>query len=497
MTDEKDKLLLELRLRQQEKALREQLPHLYAYKHYKWSRQFYESTNRHNFLCAANQIGKSSVMIRKLIHHATCPPLWPILWPKKPRPITFWYLYPSLKTASMEFTQKWVPEFLPRGAAKQSKQYGWEEEWKGKDIHAIHFNSGVSTFFRSYASDPQDLQTGTVWELFADEEMPESLQPELQMRLTAPGGIWNMGFTATLGQEMWRRTMEEKGEKEKFKHALKLQVSMYECLQYEDGSPGPFTEHDIIQVLNTCKSEAEQQRRVFGRFVVEGGLKYGAFSLSRNVKKAHPIPASWHIYVGIDIGSGGDAHPPAICFTAVSPDFQQARVFKGWRGDDQKYTAGDVLLKYVELRGDMPIAGAYYDWQCVDFGTIATRAGVTVMPAQKARDLGEGVINTLFRNEMMALYDLPELEPLMTELRTLRNETRKNDAKDDFCDALRYSVSSVPFDWTVISRTEIQPFKPKPIPKDERMREPEPTEDEINMAAWEEDYEEWNELYGA
>lgn len=50
-----------LRLREERMAYVRGLPHLHGWKWYKWAREFFESTNRQNFLCAANQISKCKI----------------------------------------------------------------------------------------------------------------------------------------------------------------------------------------------------------------------------------------------------------------------------------------------------------------------------------------------------------------------------------------------------------------------------------------------------
>ena len=161
-----------------------------------------------------------------------------------------------------------------------------------------------------------------------------------------------MVFTATLGQELWRKTIEPSdSEEEKFPTALKLQVSMYDCQTYEDGSDSPWTNDRINQVIATCKSPQEVQRRVFGKFVKDSGLKYPMFDVKRHMKTRHPVPKSWLWYSAVDIGAGGaDGHPSAIVFVAVNPDYRSGRVVRCWRGDGLRTTASDVYLKYKEMR---------------------------------------------------------------------------------------------------------------------------------------------------
>lgn len=470
---------------------------MYGWKWYTWAKKFYESTNHYNFLVAANQVSKSSTQIRKCINWGTNRELWPKLW--RSDPLQFWYLYPTKEVATIEFEKKWVPQFLPRGEFKNHPTYGWREEYKNKYISAIHFNTGVSVYFKTYGQDVTDLQTGTVDAIFCDEELPEELYSELNMRISATDGYFHMVFTATIGQEIWRCTMEESGRDEQFKGALKLQISMYECLVYEDGTLSHWTTERIERIKNSCKSEAEIQRRVYGRFVVDGNLKYPSFTRARNINRDVKPPPDWYIfYSGTDIGSGGkEAHPAAITFVAVRPDFKYGRVFKGWRGDGVTTTNGDILQKHTEMKGKLPIAGAYYDWQSKDFFVIASRVGETFTPADKSHDVGESILNVLFKNQMLDIDDIPELKPLVTELVTLKKDTPKTKAKDDFCDALRYNVTKIPWDFNAITGQKLDLPSEADMSAEERTRrgiDSQDLEEQLNQFDAEEELEAWDEM---
>ena len=81
----------------------------------------------------------------------------------------------------------------------------------------------ITIYFKTYSQNVTDLQAGTVSFIFCDEELPISLFPELSARLIATDGYFSMVFTATLGQEYWRLTMEpdeENGEIEKHPDAF-------------------------------------------------------------------------------------------------------------------------------------------------------------------------------------------------------------------------------------------------------------------------------------
>lgn len=495
-------------LKEKQVELREGLPFLYGWKWYPWAREFYESANKLNFLCAANQISKSSTQIRKCINWATNRELWPTLWARKP--VQFWYLYPTANQATIEFKTKWQ-QFLPRGRFKDEaiidgkpNYYAWKADIKNKEIFYIHFFvADVYVYFKSYSQDVQALQTGTCDAIFCDEELPIELYDELIFRISASDGYFHMVFTATLGQEFWREVLEETGEKERLKEAFKRQVSMYDCLKYEDGTDSHWTMEKIQIVKNRCKTHNEVLRRVYGRFVVDAGLKYEAFNIKTHMRAAREIPKDWFVYGAADVGSGGEkGHPSAICFVAVSPDFRQGEVFLGWRGDGIPTTASDVVQKFQELKGKRQLQGQYYDWACKDFFEIASRMGEPFIPAEKSHEKGEQVINVLFKNNMLSIHETEELEKLAWELTNLRVETAKNKAKDDFCDALRYAVTRIPWDWSVITGA-----LPDGYQAPEPNRSPLEQEIEDRRRAFQEDHDqesgrieeefaEWNDFYG-
>lgn len=459
-----EKTRAELLRKQKEVELKEGLPFLYGWKWYTWARTFYESNNKMALLCAANQVSKSSTAIRTCINWGTNQALWPELWAMAPT--QFWYMYPTAPQATIEFEKKWK-QFLPKGKFKDELEidgkpnpYAWKAEYKNKEIHALHFLvTGVTVYYKTYAQDPEALQTGSVDALFCDEELPMELYDELIFRISATNGYFRMVFTATIGQEFWRLAMEpEEHEEENLPDALKICASLYDSQFYEDGTPSHWTLEKIEMVKSRCKDANEVLRRVFGRFIRDSsGRKYPAFDIKFHIRPHHPLPAGWIIYAGLDVGSGGANHPAAVCFVAVRPDFRAGRVFLGWRGDRQVTTAGDTLKKYLELRDSgipghpLRIAMACYDHACRDLFTIATRSRVPLVPADKGHDTGEQIINDLFKSGMLLIYTSPELAKLAGELATLRKDTPKTKAKDDFSDALRYAVTQIPWDWTALN----------------------------------------------
>jgi phage terminase large subunit-like protein len=499
----------ELQLLEKKLELREGLPHLNAFngKWYAWARKFFDSTNHECFLTAGNQASKSSTQIRKIIHWATEPSLWPKLWNPdilvNGVPNTFWYMYPTADVATIEFEQKWEPMFMPRGKFKDDPQYGWEINRERGDIKSISFKSGVTIYFKTYGQKVQDLQTGTAYYVACDEELLIEIFPEVQARLNATNGYFSMAFTATLGQLYWENVIEPKNpDDEKHKDALKIQVSLLDCLKYDDGTKSHWTLARIQQIIDRCISKAEVDRRVHGRFVKIDGLRFPAFDRDRNVCKAHDL-SGWHVYTGIDPGSGGTSgHPTAIGFVAVSPDYKHARAFKAWRGDKIATTSTDILDKYRELRGNLRPVMQRYDYENKDFFMVAARQGEAFVPADKNRESGYGLFNTLLKTGMLKIFDEdPELQKLIGELCTVPAVGDKRHFLDDLVDAFRYTLNGIPFDFSDC-KTSVDPFKLETLfekPYDEREERRKRTlglEDEKDVDSISDELDFWQEQAG-
>lgn len=503
MVDDKAVLKLKLekiRLLEEQEKLKYGLPFLYGRKKYQWQRDYIDNRfNRTRLLCAANQIGKSTIQIEDRIDIATDPTEWRRLYPHlfrvnphaKP---SSWYLYPNQDTVMSEFDEKWVPDILPKGDYKDHPVYGWKHTITNKVLKKITFNTGWTIYFKTYNQNVQDLQSGTIWAMDADEELPVDLWDELSARLFATDGYFSMAFTATKGQTFWKNAIESKGDKETFKDAFKIQVSQYDCLEYEDGSETPWTAERIARNKAKCKSDAEVQRRIYGKFMVDSGLLYSGFSEVVNVTE-YPktksglifkgVPPTWSVYTGIDYGSGGvKNHPSAIVFLSVSPDYKRIRLFKSKRFDKIQMTAGDLYKEYVKLRGKLRPVNQAYDWASTDLGTIAARNGDNLNKAEKNHIAGELALNSALKSGILRIYRDDESEKLIDELTSVKEGYNKRATADDMIDALRYALIAIPIDWAALLG-EV-PIELPSIPHDQNEREARPrdymhSDDDNNM----------------
>lgn len=444
-----------------------------AHPLYTWQLAFINSTNYKNYICAANQIGKSVCNWIRLLRFVYLKQYWDKYF-NGDVPLPFWYFYPSAPLSTSEIKNKYLRFYLPHYDLKKHKRWGYDIEESKRIIHAIHFATGTSVYFKSYSQPPTNLQSATLSGVFSDEEMPESLFDELIFRGVSRNEFYYHNvFTATIGQEYLRRTIEVKGDRELFPEAFKQQISMYDCLTYADGTPSRiWTKKKILAAIASCTSEAEVQRRVFGRFVLSENRKFHSFDHEKNTCKGHTIPHSWNIYGGIDWGSGGKkGHPSALVFLAVSPDFKQGRVFLTWRGDGIPTTQGDVVTKYAEMTKNFSVLESAYDYSASDIGTIASRSGIALSKANKNQDTSVEMINTLFKNKQLMIYTGEGYEENYKLISEIVSSLGSGPKKfDDMIDALRYAVTLVPWQFEMQTSIEETTKKKKVIELSDRER---------------------------
>ncbi len=460
----------------------------------------------HSYLASENYIvtHNSTSNALKCVTWATSPDLWPSLWDSKP--LSFWYMYPDAKTATSEITTKWVNEFLPRGEYKDHPVYGWRFRRQQGHITSIEFNSGVTIFIKYYSMGATALQGASLYALFADEEIPWELVGEIRLRLIAKGGYFHLVCTPTLGQQEWARTIEPEyvGTKEElFKSGeidiLKMRVSMYDCQNYADGTPSHITLNRIKQIEATL-DEREIQVRVYGRFMMENGLKYQNFDENYNVTEYHPLSNDkWNYFCGIDWGGGGKSHESGIVVVAVNREYTIARVVYAWISKGEKTTCGDVIDIYRRtILSRFRITRCFYDFSAKDLGTIAERAGLPMEKAEKSHDIGVPLLNTLFKTGALKIMhdwnNTGDTQKLISELKHLLADTKKRNADDTLADSLRYALSKLRFsiDEIIKNSPDIDPTHIQKLKKNTRGYEEQEFTEQLDILI---EMEEWDDYH--
>jgi len=157
---------------------------------------------------------------------------------------------------------------------------------------------------------------------------------------------------------------------------------------------------------------------------------------------------------------------------------------------------------------------AAYDHANKDLGLIAERNGVALQKADKARDAGTENMNTLFKFDMLDIFDDdPELLKLGGELSHIMTNNQNSGAKcdDDLADAGRYCNMLIPWDFEAIieeyKRKQEAAAPKKPTHKTEaellalqiQERRGDHGKSDDTNEGWEEltaEFEHWQEQYG-
>ncbi len=435
---------------------RKLLPHLYGHPWYDWSYEFFHDMSRNAFLTAPNQVGKSSALIKKVIHFATEPKIWKKVWNKKPT--QFWYLYPSLTQATTEFHEKWVKENLPSGKMKTSEKYGWSEVYGAqKNISAIHFKNGVSIYFKSYMQSVSSLQTSTVYFIACDEELPVKYWTELTMRRDAVDGLFNLVFTATLSQRFWFEVMELRGkENERFPDAYKRSVSLYECQEYKSGKKAPWTLEKIKRRESECESKEEILVRVNGRFRPYKTGIYSNFDDKKNViEKKFIVPKGWHKVIGAY--NPKDSSGCAVCALAVSKDRQKCVIYYA---NKINKTTVETIAQYRAELGSVP--AKFVNAEASDFHAIAQSGGEYFLETKMPRDGAKELVNTLFYTKILEVSKFDNCNDLTLQLQTIQEENLSDFKDFELIGALVCALSNMNFDFEEIIngiRKKIDPYK--------------------------------------
>jgi hypothetical protein len=167
--------------------------------------------------------------------------------------------------------------------------------------------------------------------------------------------------------------------------------------------------------------------------------------------------------------------------------------------------ASDILDEYRRLRGELQMTGQVYDYAAKDFYTVASRQGESFMPADKGRDAGFGLLNTLFKRGMLKIQrGDPELDKLVYEISTLSVDADKKSlsTQDDLVDALRYCVHQIPWVFPEEFTTNVEgelaeERKPKRQLTESEKRRQWFMGEAKEVDTIDEEFDFWNELSGA
>ena len=556
----------ELALLKYEQQDRELNPHKY-FDYYPWQHEFiyqedhiakYGRFPNRLYLTAANQVGKTFTLMG--FSHMLCTD---VIFRERQwgdnQPRVIWYVLPTQDHINDFYSEKWEPEVLSRGKAKDEGPYAWKVIKKGRDIRGIHFlATNCKLMFITLAAKGSSMQGRSVGAIIFDEEPDTKKLGELETRTASfndpetglSTAILAFAFTPTSAQDYFKkvfcyqdqsflskvpndirrkyffdpqlnefRTCTKQQEKEEIfpigPTVYKRRVSIFEAQRFMSGKPGRYTEARAREYIAGQPSLKDIMVRAFASFEKEddGGRLYKYFNKDLHTRRMKSFPKSFlkaeGIYTaGLDYGSGTN-HPGGVSIVHINPEKNDARVIKMWRGEKGKVTtAEDIVRKYLEMSQGMEIHFPFYDWSCKDLDTVHWRiTGKSLTKAVKDKE-GYGFVDTLLKNNLLEFWgyeDEPYLDWIVSEFENLSNNTAKKDRLDELTDTVRYALAGVAhlFDLEDLKPRDPEQFKKQieEIHKDPldygRRSLPPIEEDEDDGWIVDEDIKEWeDELNG-
>lgn len=240
-------------------------------------------------------------------------------------------------------------------------------------VYVRHISGGISTLkFKTYDQQRTKWQGATLHLVWFDEEPPLDIYSEGLTRVTATKGMVYVTFTPLKGMsKVVRRYLQEPSpDREVIVMTL------------EDAKHIPEEER---QKIIDGYPEHEREARTKGVPMMGEGQ---VFPVAESVIKCDPFDMPSHFYgiAGIDIGSGGSAHPTAVAWLVWDKDSDIIYITGEYRpkeGNIPTFASG------AKARGPYPFAWPHDALQAVERGgskgskTVATqyrKEGVLMLP---------------------------------------------------------------------------------------------------------------------
>jgi phage terminase large subunit-like protein len=167
----------------------------------------------------------------------------------------------------------------------------------------------VSTIgFKTCEQGREKFQGAKLHYVWFDEEPPEDIYKECQMRLVDLDGYLWMTMTPLKGLTWVYTNLYQKSQ-------MFVPESRIWCI-FMEWRDNPFLPRDVIKQLEADMPEEERESRQYGRFVSLSGLVYSEFRYDTHVIDPFPIDPGNHYYIMMDNGW----NTTAVLFSAVYDD---------------------------------------------------------------------------------------------------------------------------------------------------------------------------------
>jgi phage terminase large subunit-like protein len=173
----------------------------------------------------------------------------------------------------------------------------------------LHFKNGSYFDFLTYGQDLDKFGGATKDRIHYDEEPPEAIRREGQMRLMARNGDELFTMTPFSGMGWMFDEIWEPWVKHQLPEAIVVVVDM---------DDNPYLHPDAKARALRTMSKEEREARKEGKFVHFAGMIYGEFQRHLHViPEVSEVPPGSRIYVGIDPGM---RHMAAVIWTYLTPE---------------------------------------------------------------------------------------------------------------------------------------------------------------------------------
>ena len=438
---------------------------LSSYEPYAKQKKFHlmSSTCRERLLMAGNQQGKTFCGANEMAMHLTG--LYPRWWKGRrfERPIVAWVSGETSDSVRKTVQKLLLGHPFPHGVGtgtipkdtivRYTMQRGISDAVD--TILVRHKTGGLSELsFTSYEKGREKWQGATLDLIWFDEEPPPDIYSEGMARITATKGMVYVTFTPLKGKsEVVTKFLDEDNPN---RGVVTMTIEDAEHI-----SPERYEE--IIAGYRPHEREAR----------IQGIPMFGAgrvFTVSESVLACDPfdIPDHWAVIAGLDLGTGGMAHPTAAAWLAWDRDADVVYVFHTYKQEEPGITVNAAALK---TRGQVPVAWPHDAHQqsresAKPYHLLYKRAGVNMLPTHaqfpnKSMSVEAGIDGLRERMEK-ATFRVFRTESQWFE--EYREYHRDEDAKivkkkDDLMDATRYGYIMLRFAKTMREVRDLSSIK--------------------------------------
>lgn len=258
------------------------------YKPHKFQQKVHKSRAPITLVLGGNRTGKTYAAVAEALFYCFGRSTYAEV-PDKP--VTVWYVVPT----SSIYEDAIEPIFEQLVPWSRVVHYD-------KRFHRFKFDNGSTLTIKSADQRQRRLVGAAVDFIVADEPMPKVVFEELAARLISTGGRMLMVMTPVSEKmDEWLWVRDELYVPWQIGERKDIDVIHMPVVD-EDGNPAvPHLSVGQIKQMEQQYPDAETRAaRMYGEFIVRGGLVFKGFDEEVNVIKRFPIPPYWHRWLICD-----------------------------------------------------------------------------------------------------------------------------------------------------------------------------------------------------